>query len=260
MKKRAFTLIELLVVIAIIAVLMGILMPALRRVREQARQRTCGSQIRQHTLAMIMYADENNNKLPLAEFGGNWLWDLDTRTVNFMLKSGMTRDMFYCPSNDNQHKNIDEYWTFATESWDGTRFTATNNTFIVSGYVYVLDLARGNRPAFTRERYDGINPAVDESERKWLRTTLEKQGASREMVVDVVLSAMELRSETYPNGDFAFVQGGMLGQHGLYDRTRHLKNDAEPLGGNIGFLDGHVDWRHFGDMAGRFGGNRLFWW
>lgn len=259
-RKKAFTLIELLVVIAIIAVLMGILMPALGRVREQARQRTCGSQIRQHGLAMIMYADENDNNLPLPQSGGNWLWDLDVRTVNFMLKSGMTQDMFYCPSNDNQHKNIENYWTFANQSWDGKRFTQASS-FIVSGYVYLLDLARqDSRPEFTRERYDGIKPAVDEGERKWLRTTLEKRAASRELVVDVVLSAMESRNDTFPNGNFAFVAGGMLGQHGLYDRTSHLKDDSEPLGGNAGFLDGHVEWRHFSDMAGRFGGNRLFWW
>jgi len=46
MEKRAFTLIELLVVIAVIAILMGILMPVMRTVREQARQKTCASQIR----------------------------------------------------------------------------------------------------------------------------------------------------------------------------------------------------------------------
>ncbi|MCP4454370.1 MAG: type II secretion system protein, partial [Planctomycetes bacterium] len=65
MKKKAFTLIELLVVIAIIAVLMGILMPALQRVREQAKRRSCAARVRQHALAIIMYADDNSNKLPM---------------------------------------------------------------------------------------------------------------------------------------------------------------------------------------------------
>ena len=50
-KKRAFTLIELLVVISIIAVLMAILMPALQRVKKQARDSVCRSNLRQWPVA-----------------------------------------------------------------------------------------------------------------------------------------------------------------------------------------------------------------
>jgi len=260
MKRTAFTLIELLVVIAVIAVLMGILMPALRRAREQARQRSCGSQVRQHVLAMIMYADQANNRLPLPEHGGAWFWDVDTSTVNFMLKNGMTQEMFYCPSNDNQQKNMDEYWLFNTDSWDGEQFTSTRDTFIVAGYSYVLELANGKRPPLKRERFDRLTLPADPVEPQWLRSTLTKHAALRELVLDVVLSAREEISASYPNGNFAFVAGGMLGDHQVYDRTSHLKTDALPLGGNIGFLDGHVAWRPFSEMVARYGHDRLFWW
>ena len=94
MNKKAFTLIELLVVIAIIAVLMGILMPARQRVREQAKRRSCASRVRQHALAMIMYADDNNNKLPMPSKGNGWLWDLEVSTVNFMLGTGLSKELF----------------------------------------------------------------------------------------------------------------------------------------------------------------------
>ncbi len=58
--KRGFTLIELLVVIAIIALLMAILMPALQRIKEQAKAVACQSNLRQWTLYFSMYTDDNN--------------------------------------------------------------------------------------------------------------------------------------------------------------------------------------------------------
>lgn len=61
--RKGFTLIELLVVIAIIALLLSILMPALHRAREQGKRVVCLSNLKQLTLAWIMYADENDDKI-----------------------------------------------------------------------------------------------------------------------------------------------------------------------------------------------------
>lgn len=63
-QKSGFTLIELLVVISIIAVLMSILMPALTRVREQARKTVCSTRLRDIGAAFHLYRADNNDKLP----------------------------------------------------------------------------------------------------------------------------------------------------------------------------------------------------
>ena len=65
MRKRiGFTLVELLVVIAIIALLMGILMPALARVRQIAFRMTCGTNLSGIGKAMLIYANDYDDELP----------------------------------------------------------------------------------------------------------------------------------------------------------------------------------------------------
>lgn len=71
-KRKGFTLIELLVVIAIIALLMGILMPALQRVKKQVRNIICKANLNQYGLAGRMYLDDNEGSFP---YSFTWLYE-----------------------------------------------------------------------------------------------------------------------------------------------------------------------------------------
>ena len=255
MKKKAFTLIELLVVIAIIAILMGILMPALNRVREQARRQSCATRLRQHVLALTMYADSNASRLPLPQTAGNWLWDLGCGTVNYMLKTNLTQEIFYCPSNPMQQKHYKDWlWTFNGD-WDGQKFINVEaSDFIVSGYCYITEVASGKRPEIKSYPNDG-----DNGTKIWCKTTREKNPSMRELAIDSTLGQTDTTCKYGYNFGRVTV-GGSWSQANFVDMTSHLRTDQEPTGGNMGFLDGHVEWRHWIEFKNRYGQNPTFWW
>ncbi len=63
--RRGFTLIELLVVIAIIAILAAFLFPTFAKVRDNARRASCASNLRQVSMALMQYADDNEERYPV---------------------------------------------------------------------------------------------------------------------------------------------------------------------------------------------------
>jgi len=103
---KAFTLIELLVVIAIIAVLMGILLPALNRVREQGKRAVCLSNCKQLAMSWILYADDNDDRLVSADTHNTnaWVWHEPDRTEQEQLDGLKEGALYrYCP-NEKAYK------------------------------------------------------------------------------------------------------------------------------------------------------------
>ena len=116
-KRSGFTLIELLVVIAIISLLMAILMPALNKVRKQARRVVCSSNMKQMCTAVAVFANERDGKIPpLSELSnGTWTHEqLTNHSARWFLRGDtywnlgilwkyeylIDGKIFYCPSKE----------------------------------------------------------------------------------------------------------------------------------------------------------------
>ncbi|HTA31340.1 MAG TPA: type II secretion system protein [Candidatus Cybelea sp.] len=94
--RQGFTLVELLVVIAIIGILVALLLPTLARAKDHAVRTQCLSNVKQFSLGIIIYAEDNHDQFPIA-VGDNEPYDLPSFLTPLLLQSGVTRDVMYDP-------------------------------------------------------------------------------------------------------------------------------------------------------------------
>lgn len=227
-KKKAFTLIELLVVISIIALLLAILMPALRSARRQTQKLVCANHLKQLGLGINMYASVNDSKIPADPDAAayRYLWDVATPVVDAITKHtgadhpDTLKEIFYCVAasrnvlTDSLKEN---YWT--------PRVYGRYN-YRVAGYFFLLKRPAGLGTIHLLENTE----LVDRMD--------TKDASGTELITDMVLSQRTRFGEMY-----SYVEE----VRGQPQPTNHMEGD-KPLGGNILFIDQHLEWRKFNQM------------
>jgi prepilin-type processing-associated H-X9-DG protein len=237
-RQRAFTLLELLAIIAVLALLISLRLPALARATDQTKRAQCASNLRQFTLAMHVFANENEDRLP-ANTAANWAWDVSSYIGTFVESTGSKWTVMYCPGTEPRFTDV-ENWERYNYS-PGYRVLGYANTF--PGNPGVADINPTLTPTPVLVAFGVYSSPL---------------ASQRVMLADATLSAPGQNNPasryTY---NYVSIQGGLA----TAETSAHLAGHF-PVGGNLGMLDGHVEWRKFADMTPRTTGNTspVFWW
>jgi prepilin-type N-terminal cleavage/methylation domain-containing protein len=244
--KLGFTLIELLVVISIIALLLGILLPSLRKAKEMARKVVCGANVRQQGLGMATYAADYDNKYPLATYPGWWPfgglanWDPSKGVPSFAVGTFIPStqmalfvggyvevpSIFYCPSaraNTAGYFTKEEHWDVPAKTYNipATFGRRCRDTYV--GYPVWAGYGYDASGDFHSSVFENDDEAIRRFHRKAAENTLSR--GNTVIISDMILEILGADAPFFFN-------------HG---------QEGDPTGGNIHYNDGSTKWVKYDD-------------
>lgn len=240
-RSGGFTLTELIVIIAVVGILSLLLVSAHASAKDQSRVAQCSNNVKQFTLAFHIYGGENNDNLPTSGSGaGSWPWDIPWNAGN-VITQWISSRLVFCPGTAVRFSDQDNaaLWNFASSSFHLTGYALTSPGF---GEI-------------TTNQNTKITPQSNPTGPAIIPGQLPSQ---RVLLADATITSpgQYSYSQRYTY-NWTSVAGGFNKSH----ISPHLKGQF-PLGGNVGMLDGHVEWRKFDDMQCRVNSGSVpgFWW
>jgi prepilin-type N-terminal cleavage/methylation domain-containing protein/prepilin-type processing-associated H-X9-DG protein len=230
-RATAFTLIELLVVVSIIAVLAGILLPALQMVRSGARSTVCQSNLRQISLASLAYANDSDGML-VPNYGTNPDGTNSPSYTDFLfpyieMNSGSSnnqpKNVYVCPSGKPVASSASWFWL-----WNYGLNEAIHPTFVSPTWKTCV-IARVRRPSETIDVVDARQKSSDPT------------GNSSRVIS--VWNSWSTSSAYYDqDSGWATDMAGPYPDETYYStvRYRHGSTGYQGQQANIAWLDGHV--------------------